>query len=218
MLGILTKNISWKLLSLGLAILLWMVVVRDPELHTTVPVPVLYRGMPQSLELSGELQDHVQVELRGPASQLTPQELTDAAVVLDLGAVEKPGDRTYTIEPSNVILPPGVKLSRAVPSQIRLHFERRVSRRVPVRVRFSGGPPGGFEVVSSSVAPDSLAIVGPESNVKLIAFVDTDSIDLSNVFGPAEFKVNVYVADAQVRFEEPPQVTVRVELDRAPHH
>jgi YbbR domain-containing protein len=217
MLGILTRNITWKLLSFGLAILLWMVVVRDPELHTTVPVPVLYRGMPQNLELSGELQDRVQVELRGPASQLTPEDLADAAVVLDLGAVEKPGDRTYTIEPSNVSLPAGVRLSRAVPSQLRLHFERRMSRRVPVRVRFSAGPPDGFEVVSNSVTPDTLAIVGPESNVRLIAFVDTDSIDLSNVFAPAEFSVNVYVADAQVRFEGVPRVTVRVEVARVPH-
>jgi len=210
----LTKNLGWKLLSLALASLLWVALVRDPELATTVAVPVLYRGMPSDLELSGELVDRVRLEVRGPASLLTPEKLSDAAVILDLGAIDHPGDRTYTIQSSNVSLPIGVTFSRAMPAQIRLHFERRISRLVPVRVRISNPPPDGYRIVSQRAEPESLSIVGPQSNVEQVSFVDTDSIDLSDVYGTVRIPVNVFVDDPQVRFEGPPKVVVTIVVER----
>lgn len=214
MIGLLTKNLGWKLLSIALAVLLWAALVRDPELATTVAVPVLFRGMPENLEISGDLVNRVQLELRGPHTLLTPEDLADAAVVLNLGNVNRPGDRTYTIEPANVSVPNGVIFSRAVPAQIRLHFERRVLRQVPVRIQVSNPPPDGYRVVSQEAEPDTRAIVGPQSNVEQISFVDTDSIDLSEVYAEAEFHVNTFVADPQVRFADPPRVIVRVRVER----
>ncbi len=214
MIRAITRNWGWKLLSLTLAIGLWVGLVRDPELVTMISVPVLFRGMPNELELSGELVERVQLEIRGPSSHLTPQELSEAAVVLDLGNVDKPGDRTYTVETSNVILPPGVAFVRALPAQIRLHFEARISRRVPVRIRISDPPPDGYRIVSQSVTPEALAIVGPESNVELVTFVDTDSISLREVYGTAQFTVNTFVGDPQVRFDDPPKVVVTIIVEK----
>ena len=215
MIRLLTKNIGWKLLSIALAILLWVAIVHDPELATSISAPVLFRGMPQDFEISSELVDQVQLEVRGPSGQLTPKSLSDAAVVLDLGNVERPGDRTYTIEQEDVSLPHGVIFARAVPAQIRLHFERRVSREVPVRVRYSSPPPLDYSVERQVVTPDTLRLLGPESNIQQIGFVVTDSIDLSSVVGSAQFQVNAYVADPQVRFESPPVVTVRVHVRKS---
>ena len=214
MMSFITKNLGWKLLSLALASLLWIALVRDPELATTVAVPVLYRGMPSDLELSGELVDRVRLEVRGPASLLTPEKLADAAVILDLGEIDHPGDRTYTIQSSNVSLPVGVTFSRAMPAQIRLHFERRISRLVPVRVRIANPPPDGYRIVSQRADPEALSVVGPQSNVEQVSFVDTDSIDLSDVYGTVQIPVNVFVDDPQVRFEGPPQVVVTVVVER----
>ena len=215
MIGLLTRNLGWKLLSICLAVLLWMAFVRDPELATSITVPVLFRGMPQNLEISSELVDRVQLEIRGPSGQLTPEYLSDAAIILDLGNVEQPGNRTYNIEPSNVSLPGEVLFSRAVPAQIRLRFARRISREVPVLVRYSSPPPPGYHVGRQIVTPNKLRILGPESNVEQIESVVTDSIDLSSVVAAAEFQVNTYVADPQVRFESAPQVTVSVEVEKS---
>lgn len=212
---LLTRNLGWKLLSLSLALLLWYLIVRDPDLATSVNVPVLFKGMPQDLEISSDLPDRVQLEVRGPSKQLVPQNLATAAVVLDLGSVHGPGDRTYTITRENVSLPNSVAFTRAIPSQIRLRFEHRISRDVPVRVRFSKSPPKGYAVVGEEVIPDKLRVVGPESNVEQVNFVDTDSIDLSAVVANAEFKVNAFVADPWVRFESPPVVRVKVYVEKA---
>ena len=215
MIGLVTRNIGWKLLSLLLAILLWFVIVRDPELATVIPAPVLYRGMPEEFVINTDLVQNVRLEIRGPSGQLTPDSLTGAMVILDLGNVEEPGDRTYMIRSSNVSLPRGVVLSRAVPSQIRVRFERRATREMPVRVRFSAPPPEGYEVEQVVATPPELSVIGPEGNVADLEYVETDSIDLSEVVGASEFQVNCHVSDPQVGFESSPVVSVRVDVKKS---
>jgi len=215
--GIFTRNLGWKLLSLFLAVLLWLVIVRDPELTREIPVPVLYQGMPQDLIINSDFVQDVRLEVRGPSGQLTSNSLTGAMVILDLGNIQDPGDRTYTIRASNVVLPRGVVLSRAVPSQIRVQFERQATRNMPVLVRFSSPPPEGYEVDVENivVTPETLRVIGPEPNVENLANVVTDSIDLSQVVGTSEFRVNSHVSDPQVGFDSSPVVNVRVSVRRS---
>lgn len=213
--GFFRRNLGWKILSLALALTLWYIIVRDPDLATSVTVPVLFRGMPHELEISSDLPDRVQLEVRGPSKQLAPGSLATAAVVLDLGSVHDAGERTYTITPENVSLPNGVQLTRAIPSQIRLNFEHRLERDVPVRIRVGKGPPPGYHVVRQEAAPDKLRIVGPETNVAQVNFVETDAIDLSSVVATAEFRVNAFVGDPWVRFESAPVVQVKVFVEKA---
>jgi YbbR domain-containing protein len=209
------KNLAWKIFSLLLALMLWYIIVRDPDLATSVTVPVLFKGMPHELEISSDLPDRVQLEVRGPSTQLAPRSLATAAVVLDLGSVHDPGERTYTITAENVSLPSGVQLTRAIPSQVRLNFEHRLERDVPVQVRIAKGPPAGYHVVRQEVIPDKLRIVGPETNVGQVKFVETDAIDLSLVVAAAEFRVNAFVGDPWVRFESSPVVQVKVYVEKA---
>ena len=214
MLNFFRRNLQWKLLSLLVSLLLWLAFVREPELATSVAAPVLFKGMPQSLEINSELPDHVQLEIKGPSGQLTPANLADAAIVLDLGTIHHAGDRTYTITPDNVHLPTGVDFTRAVPSQVRLHFELRISREVPVKVRFANLPPAGYQVVRQEVFPDKLRVIGPEASVREVSFVDTDSIDISSVMTIAEFQVNTFIPNPSVRFESKPVVRVRVHVEK----
>lgn len=215
MIGLFTRNLGWKLLSLALAILLWLVIVRSPELTREIPVPVLYQGMPENLIINSDLEQNVRLQIRGPSGELTPQSLTDAMVILDLGNVNEAGSRTYTIRSSNVSLPRGVVLLRAVPSQIRIRFDRRGVRSLPVRPRLSP-PPEGYEVGNVVVVPETLRVTGPEENVNSLEYVETDLIDLSKAVGTEEFRVNSHVSDPQVAFDGSPMVSVSVIIRKSP--
>jgi hypothetical protein len=214
MISLLTRNLGWKLLSLAIAVLLWLAIVGEPEVATSISVPIQYKNIPRDLEVSSEVLDRVHLEVRGPSGKVSPSSLADTAIILDLGAVHQSGERTYTIRQDNVNLPSDVVFLRAVPAQIRLHFERRLSREVPVQVRHSEPPPPGYEVVSEIVRPDSLRIVGPESHIQEVESVQTDPIDLSQVVGATEFHVHTYVPNPQVRFEGSSVVTVSVEVQK----
>jgi YbbR domain-containing protein len=211
-LRLLTENWPYKLFSLVAAVALWTLLVEEPEIATSLLVPVQYQNMPKDLEISSDVRDRVHVEVRGPASKLTPGALNDAAVILDLGFVRQAGERTFPVG-EHLLLPAGVLLDRAVPAQVRLKFERRISRDVPVAVR-AGQPPHGFEVVSQEVIPSHIRLVGPESRVHEVESVETDPVDLSNTFDSEEFVVQTYVSDPQLRVDGNGRVKVRIEVRR----
>ena len=215
---LLTENPGWKLFSLVVATILWYALVGETEFATSLPVSVQFRNVPQDLELSLEPLDRVFVRLRGPATRLNASALREVGVVFDLAQVQSPGDRTFSLTRENLQLPPGVEVSRVVPSQVRLTFERRITRDVPVEVRFSGPPPRGYRITGQQARPDNVRVVGPEARVQSIQSVHTDPIDLSSTFGNAEFRVPAFVADPQVRFaaEPPPTISVRIFMEKIP--
>jgi YbbR domain-containing protein len=205
-------NFGWKLLSLAIAVVLWALVASEPELSEFATVRLEYRNLPDDLEISSDPVSSVSLELRGPSGEL--RGVGDGirpAVVLDMSDVQ-PGERTFTIGQGNVQLARGVRLVRAIPSEVRFLFERRVVRFVPVVVRIAGQGRNGYTVAHQSVAPDRLEIAGPSSRVARITAAVTDPLDLSTVVGTSEFRVNAFVEDSFVRFQTSPQVVVKVTM------
>ena len=203
MIELVTRNIWWKLFALLIAVLLWVAVANEPEVSAFVSVPVEFKDLPESLEISSDVLEKVEMEMSGPSGELRTFSGNRTAVVLDLSDAE-PGERTYSIHESDLHLPRGLRLIRSMPSQVHFAFELRRQRTVPVEVRFAGVPPR-FEVT-----PRAVTIEGPESRVRRIASVVTDRIDLSKIAGTTVFHVNTFTDDAHVRITSNSEVTVKV--------
>ena len=120
---VLTRNLGWKLLSVALAVLLWIAVEGEPELITVQNAPVFYRNVGPSLALIASPPPTVRVELRGPSDVLGPDNLANVAVLLDLAGVSEPGERVFPISHTNVSLPAGVTFVRSDPSELKLHLD-----------------------------------------------------------------------------------------------
>ncbi|HYL39226.1 MAG TPA: CdaR family protein [Bryobacteraceae bacterium] len=207
-----TRNIGWKLLSLVMAIALWIAVAREPELATSLSVPVEFKNMPDDLDFNSSVPDRVQLEIRGSSGRLSRNNLADLAVILDLSDA-RAGERTYTIRNTSLNLPSGVSFYRATPSQITLRFDRLLARDVPVQPLFVKTPEG-YRVQGDSTEPAKVRIRGPEERVKAVDHVMTDPVDLTGVVSEKEFHMHVNVGDPQVRLESPTVITVRVTLER----
>jgi hypothetical protein len=209
-------NFWWKLLSLAIATVLWVVVWSEPELSTFPVVPVEYKNLPDDLEFAAEPVSTVRLELRGPSGELSGMGGTAGVhpqVILDLSNVGS-GHRTFFVGDGNVKLPRGVRLAGSMPAEIRLEFDRHMERTVPVEVRITGEPPNGYHVVSQEAEPKELTIVGPAARVAAIKSAVTDRVDVSSLVGFAKFRVNAFVQDSFVRFQSPPQVTVTITVRR----
>jgi YbbR domain-containing protein len=210
LLSLVTHNFGWKLLALASAFVIWVLVASEPELSTFATVPLEYRNLPDDLEISSAPEQTVTLELRGPAGELRGERRP--AVVLDMSNVT-PGPRTFPIADSEVSLARGVRLVRAIPSEVRFDFEPAKMRTIPVQVRFTGLAKG-YVVAQKSISPDRLEIVGPGSHVDRMQAASTDLVDLSSVTGTAKFRVNAYLPDPYVRFEDSAQVTVTVAVSK----
>jgi hypothetical protein len=207
------ENIGWKLLSLAAATTIWAFVATEPELSTFASAPVEYKNLPNDLEIGSTPLTSVLLELRGPSGQLggTAEASLHPQVILDMSAAV-PGERTFTVGDGAVKLPRGVRLVRAVPSQVRLEFERHADASVPVTVRVTGEGHDGYFVASQNVQPSRLEIVGPASHVARVTQAVTDAVDVSQVVGTSEFRVNAFLNDPYVRFQGSPQVEVIVTM------
>ena len=212
--GAIFHHFWWKLLAAVVALALWAVIASQPELESFARVPLEFRNLPEGLEISSSVVDSVYVEVRGPSAELSSMtEAKRPAVVLDMSNAT-PGERTFAIAGPAVVMPRNMHLVRAVPSQVRLRFEQRVSRNVPVRVRFADDAPPGYQVARYTVSPKEARITGPESHVSRVVEVVTDPVTLSSVVGSAESRVNAFVEDVYVRFQSSPQVTVTVTMKK----
>ncbi len=210
----LVANLHWKALSLLIAVALWFFVVGEPELVTSHSAPVFFKNLPRDLEISSGVPDRIYLELRGPAGSLAPGQLSNTAVLVDLAPIQGASERTFSVMAAGINLPRGTALLRAVPSQLRLRFEKMLSKEIPVLIRTGSPPPPGYRVILQEARPAKLRITGPESRVQAVDAAQTDPIDLGSVVGRSEFQVHAYVPDAQVRFDASPIVTVRVDVEK----
>ena len=214
MIQILTRSAGWKVFSLLVSALLWFTYASDPEIGAFVSAPVEYKNMPEDLEIGSDIAPAVSLDVRGPSAKVTNFSVARPAVALDFSGVNKAGEVTYQIDAQNVDVPSGVRLVRAIPAQIRLEFERRTRRDVPVQARFSGAPPAGYHMQRYEVSPRNLSVVGPESHVEDVDYVVTDPVDLSSLVATGDFQVNTFVSDPHVRFEKPVKVSVKVIVEK----
>ncbi|MBI3668098.1 MAG: YbbR-like domain-containing protein [Acidobacteria bacterium] len=207
-------NFGLKLVSLAAAVVLWSLIATEPEMETSITVPVEFHNVPRELEMMVDQTPEVHVQVKGPATQVRSIRRNDVAVVLDLMHVERSGERTFTLDRSQVVLPQGISLVKSVPSQLRLNFERRLTRAVPVQPLFTGGSEPSYEVVHYTVNPPLVKVVGPESRVALLDYATTDPIDVSRLTGSGSFTANAYLADPHLRFENIQSVRVSVEMKK----
>ena len=209
----LAKNLGWKLVSVLLAGLLWLVLSSAPLVVTTHTAPIVYSNLSSGWMVAGNSPEAVHLELRGPAGRLTIASLAETVVRFDLANTGGTEDRTFTISESNLNLPPGVTFLRAVPSQLRLHLARLAQKEVPVDVRLSGSLPTGYRLTGHSVSPEQLRIGGSDMRVASVTQVQTDPIDLHSLTRSGDYRVDAFVDDPQVHFESPPQVTVHLIIE-----
>ncbi len=211
---LLTHNLGFKLIALTMAVLLWIVFGRDPEVETTVSAPVQYRGLAGDLELSSPPTQNVTLEVQGASRTLEPGVLATITILLDLSHVDRAGERTFNVTPREAHLPLGIELKRAIPAQIRLDFERRVTRDIPVQARYEGALPSGYRLMRTVLSPRAVRVVGPQSHVAALTAVQTDPIDLSGIIASREGHAHAWTGDPQVRLDSPNTITWDVIVQR----
>ncbi len=210
----LTHNLGWKLVSLALSVVLWYVVVGEPELVTIQSIPLLYRNLPRQLILLSDAPSEVRAELRGPSGRLTRSTLSDVFAALDLAGVSGTGTQTFTLSDTDFNLPQGVSFLRAVPSQVSLSFDEILTKTVPVLIQLNGTLPRGYRLAGKTVEPSTLNVSGPRIRVSGIEAAQTDPVSLNGLSQTTDVKVNAFVSETRAHFESPPVVTVHLIIEK----
>lgn len=209
------RHLGLKLLSVGLAVLLWLAVLGEHVVERGLRVPLVFQNIPLALEIVGNPPTTVDVRLRGTSGVLSRLQPGDIVAMLDLQTA-RAGSRLFHLRTDQVRVPFGVEVAQVVPGTVALELERAASRVVPVVPSVDGEPAPGYVVGRISVEPATVEIVGPESRVKRLTSATTETVPIDSASETVKDVVTIGVADASVRLREPQRAVVVVDLVPAP--
>jgi YbbR domain-containing protein len=207
----LTHNWPLKLMSVALAVMLWMLVATETSSEIGIEVPLEFRNIPSQLEITGDTTNMVQVRLRGSPNVIRQISARDVSTTIDLSKI-RPGDKIVPLSPQNVQAPLGAEVIRVNPSTVRFNVERTVTKTVLVVPTIVGQPPDGFEAGKVLVDPGRIEVEGPESRVNSLKSIATVPIRLERRESLFEQTADLDVADLQIRLLHSGPVTVQVEI------
>jgi len=167
---------SLKLLSLAIAVVLWLVVTGQNEPVTAHVNVQLNFIRPPSLEISNDPPRTVDVMLTGSRNKLDDLTSLDLVATVDLSD-QRSGERVLRLaDKAQISLPQGVKVDGYQPSAIPVRLESIVERQVPLEPTLEGQPAEGYEVYAVRPSKGSVTLRGPESRVVALQKVVTESV------------------------------------------
>jgi YbbR domain-containing protein len=210
---IFVQNFGLKLMSLLLAIGLWLAVARSPVSEVEMRVPIEFQKIPENLEIDSASFTEAQIRVRGPDRLVTRLRSTDVGAHVDVSS-GVPGSRTFDLTPQNVRVPQGLEVVQIVPGQFQLSFDSRMVRTIDVHPRVAGTFAQGMRIGQVVADPPRITITGPRRRVEQVEAATTDPVDASGALDRATFVTQAHVPDdplIQVVHPTPIRVTVIME-------
>ena len=206
------QNIGLKLISLLLAIGLWLAVAHDPPAEVEMQVPLEFRNLPDNLEIDSASFTEAQIRIRGPERVIHHLQAADVRAEIDLASVH-PGERTFDLNSGQVHVPQDVEVVQIIPGQFHLSFDNRETRVVEVRPRVTGNFASGMRMARVIADPPTVVITGPRRRVDAVEAATTDPVDVSGAMTRTAFVTQAYVPDPLIQVVHPTPIRVTIIME-----
>ncbi len=204
-----------KAVALLFAVLLWFYVkgqMRTVETFHDIPVKLVYDRTAVCVEADTVT---VNVTLRGSQQQLQKLRGSDLAVTAEILPAEIRKGKTVCdlrITPECVDAPAGTTVVSVDPPAQQLAVDRMETKAgVPVRVRYAGRLPEGYQVSRASVIPSQVDVRAPSKLLQDIHEIATDPVPLDETL-TVGFEVEKRLAPLSPRVL-PSLASVHVQVD-----
>ncbi len=214
----LPRNLGLLFVSVLLACLVWYANARDRRERISerqLEAAVTLVNVPAEMVITSEVPRSLTLRVRGPLNRLRELTPDQVGVVIDLRSVSE-GETELAVEARNVVVPQNVEVLAVAPSQVPLHLERIIRRKIPVRPRILGEPAPGKVVASVTADPVAAVVSGPKGQLEKLPAVGTDPVSVDGADGPIEVLAAVRSPYPLVRIVEPVAVRVVVTLAARP--
>ena len=203
-----SSNVGLAVLSLIIALGLWIAGHRDIE--RAIEVPVEFRNIPSDLMVLDNRVDYVVLRLSGPRTLVSTLDADDLKLPLDLHG-SKSGSLSFPLGPSSFNIPRGVTVARITPPIIHLRLDPVIKRELPVSIRLSGKPLTGYKIEETAVQPESVSVRGPADEIRRMGLVETLPIDVEGSRSSIKRTVRLST-DGQPLSFMPEQVSVAITI------
>ena len=205
------RRLGLKVVSLVLAVLIWLIVSGEQIVERAFRIPLEFTNLPAALELAGTAPNVVDVRVRGSSGALSRLAAGELVAVLDLRQARS-GQRLFHMTGTDVRAPFGIEVVQVTPSSLAITFETSATKEVKISPIVEGQPADGFEVRRITADPAVVLVAGPATAVRETREAITEPVSVANASGTVTEIVNVGVADPAVRLRSAQSVRVTVHI------
>jgi YbbR domain-containing protein len=211
------KNIDIKLLSLFLAIILWLYIAggENPMVENFIDVSITQTNLSEDLVIK-EFPTNVSVGIRGPKNIINNISSHQINGIVNFSEISKEGLYKLKVE---VTPPKNTQITRIIPSEIKVEVEKVLTKEVEVEYSLIGIPEKGYSLTEEpQFNPSKVKIIGAQSILENIEQIIC-AIDISGIKEDLNRKIRVKAVDVngneikEVKIE-PDIVGVSISLTR----
>ncbi|MBA3062498.1 MAG: hypothetical protein FP833_06060, partial [Atribacteria sp.] len=211
------KNIDIKLLSLFLAIILWLYIAsgENPIVENFIDISLIQNNLSEDLVIK-EFPTNVSMGIKGPKNIINNISSHQISGTVNFSEINKEGLHKLKVE---VAAPKGTQITRIIPPEIKVEVEKVLTKEIEVEYSLIGVPEKGYSLTDEpQFNPSKVKIIGAQSvleNIKKIIC----AIDISGIKEDLSRKLTVKAVDVngneikEVKIE-PDIVEVSISLTR----
>ncbi len=196
---------------------IWFAMSRGMSALITLDTPIEYVDRAENMEIISTSVDRVRVHLSG--SQMLLQSLRPEQIRVRINLRKASvGYNVFPITDDNIVLPPGIILTKVEPRILEMEISVPVTRSVPVQVEWSGTLRGDLIMTAVRVTPRRVEISGNARVVERVDTVYTEPLPLGSITGDGRTTATLAIDGENIKPSPttPGQVTVEYEVRPRP--
>jgi YbbR domain-containing protein len=166
------------IISIFIAIAIWLYVFASENRESTVIVPVNLVEIPEGT-MASVFPREVSVRVRGPRSLIYNAE--GANISIDINMSEQPiGTNILRLSPNDMRIP-GVEIVEIVPARVELTLQETATVTLKLQPQLLGQPKRGYRVLNTKLTPEEAIVEGMPDFIGQIKAVNTKNINIDGI-------------------------------------
>lgn len=211
---LITDNWGIKLISLTLAVSLWLFATSKGKMEVSLTVPLELQNIPAGMAVVGDVVRYLEVRIQGPERLMRDIGAEKKVVcLLDLG-MTRTGENRVRISPDDIRRPSGITVTHLAPYEIAVTLEPIVRRTVRLRPVLHGAPAAGYRITEISTNPPRVTAEGPAGVMRRLTELRTMPIDIQGARETVMIEPRIDTEGKPIKLLEK-SVTIRILLKKA---
>lgn len=175
----LLRNIELKILSVIIALILWMMVRSEKRADLYLDVRLELENLPSNLMVTELNSESIKLRLNGSKDLISKMDdKYFKPYAIDMFNAE-PGQFSFKVKVSRFAVGAGIRVLDVSPKEIRGRLETVVEKLLPVEPTFKGKLDQGYEIESYDIMPEKIKVKGPRSQISAASAISTSAINLT---------------------------------------
>ena len=159
---------------------IWFSFTQGMHRLMTMEVPIEYMNRNPAMEILDTSFNAVRLDLSGSGALIRSLRPDQVTVRIDLNKGSA-GINTFPISKENILLPPGILLSRVEPPSIDVTLDVPMKKVLPIQVQWVGKLPTSFILAEARPNPERVQLVGGTRLLEKIETIYTEALSLEKL-------------------------------------